>query len=300
MPLLKALLDKRITTIDFECLTDERGDRVIAFGRWAGIVGAHNGLMAYGQRTGTFHFPRIDAFRDFEELQAFLNSMKLPPVRIVMTGTGRVAHGVIEFLRACHVQPVDAATFLKERSPHPVFTQLGSRDLYRRRSDGGFDREEFHRQPQLYESAFAPFLSADLLMNTMFWDARAPRLFELDAMRAPSFTIQTIADITCDVDGSVPATIRASTITDPVYGFDPVSGTETLPYAPGSIDIMAVDNLPNELPRDASQSFGEMFLAHVLPELQKPHSRMLEEATITRDGQLTERYRYLAERLAPR
>lgn len=295
MPLLKAILDKRITLIDFECLTDENGNRVIAFGRWAGIVGAYNGLMTYGQRLGTFHFPRIDAFRDFEEVQAFLHSMKLPPIRIAVTGTGRVAGGVLEILQACHVRPVDSETFLNASLQVPVFVQLGSRDLYRRRSDGGFDREEFHKSPRLYESTFAPFLCADLLMNAMFWDARAPRLFELETMSSPAFRIKTIADITCDVHGSVPATIRASTISEPVYGFDPVSKKEVPPYQPHCIDIMGVDNLPNELPRDASQDFGEVFLKDVLPELRKPQSRMLGEATIAAGGELTERYSYLKE-----
>lgn len=297
MPLLQAVLDKNIRLIDYECLTNEQGQRVIAFGRWAGIVGAHNGLMAFGRRTGTFELPPVEDFEDFSEIKAFYEGIQLPPMKIVLTGNGRVAKGSLEVLGTLNVERLDANVFLKAKPGHAVFTQLNSEKLYRRTADGGFSYKQFYAQPGLYGSAFAPFVSADLLINAMYWDPRAPRLFELDDMTSPSFKLLTIADITCDVGGSVPANLRASSIEEPVYGFDPGTRKEVAPYKSNTVDIMAVDNLPNELPRDASRSFGEMFMKFVLPELLNKESKMLNDATIASGGTLGEKYEYLSAHL---
>jgi hypothetical protein len=114
-------------------------------------------------------------------------------------------------------------------------------------------------------------------------------------MKSSSFKIKTIADISCDINGSVPATIRATTIENPVMGYNPHTESEELPYQPHVIDIMAIDNLPNELPRDASECFGEKMLSVVVPELLKPYSSMIERATIAQNGKLTDRFAYLSD-----
>ena len=298
MPLLKAVLEQSITLIDFECLTDENGARVIAFGLWAGIVGAHNGLLAWGRRTGLYNWPRVLSFRDYDGLRAFYAGASLPPVKIAVTGTGRVAQGAVEVMEALEVTRVEQGAFLTGNHDQAVYAQLDSAHLYRRASDAGFSREELHANPGIYVNAFKPYTHVtDVLINAMYWEPRAPRLFSLDDMKSPTFRIRTVADITCDIGGSVPATKRVTTIDDPVFGYDPINGGITKPFLPTSIDIMAVDNLPNELPRDASESFGEMFLKHVSPDLMKPDSRMLSKATIAKQGQLTEAFAYLGKRL---
>ncbi len=310
--LIQAIIKKNITLIDYECITDENGNRLIAFGRFAGIVGAHNGLMAYGKRTGNFNLPRIKDFKNFEAMKNFYRSSSLsfPRLNIVVTGTGRVASGAVELLDFLDIKKVSKEEFLSYsvssielRESQPVYTQLTSDDLYSRISDGGFDRTEFHARPELYQCDFKPYTSlTDIMLNCVFWKKGIPPFFKVHDIHLNWFRIKTIADISCDVQGSVPITLRASTIDEPVYGIDKNTHLETAPYLPSSVDIMAVDNLPNELPRDASNEFGEKFINLVFPELLKMvggdanhGSEMIDRATIVKNGELTERFEYLED-----
>lgn len=294
--LLQAILQKNITLVDWECLTNNEGIRVIAFGRWAGIVGAHNGLMAYGKRTGAFDMPPVHSFHDFEALKAFYSSFSVAPLKTVVTGGGRVAAGSIEVLEALQIKRITPEELLYQQIDKPVYVQLDVDRLYARKSDHGFDMQEFFADPGLYKSIFEPYTHhTDLLINAIYWNPAAPRHFSVDDMQQPSFSIRTIADISCDIGGSVPATLRATTIDEPVFGFDPETGRETNPYLAAGVDIMAVDNLPNELPRDASEDFGNMFIDHVLDNLSRPDAPMIRQATIAANGQLTGPFSYLQD-----
>lgn len=293
--LLREILKKRITLIDHECLTDDNGARLIAFGRWAGIVGAYNGLWTWAKRTG-LSWPRASEYRDYGEMAEHAGKLKTGALRIAVTGDGRVAGGAVEMLRHFGIPELSPDEYLKGSTTGPVFTQLSCDRFYKRVSDEGFDLKEFFSHPELYKSAFHPYVKCtDLFINAIYWDPKAPAYFTLEEMSAPAFSIKVIADITCDIapEASIPSTIRPSTIKEPVYGFDPASGKETEPYTAGSIDIMAVDNLPNELPRDASSEFGTAFLQHILPELFKEKSGILDRATIASGGQLGKKYQYL-------
>lgn len=295
--LLQTVLQKDIRLIDYECLTGENGARVIAFGRWAGIVGAHNGLYTWGLRTKAYTLKRAVNCLDFRELAAQYQGLDWPPVRIVTTGDGRVARGAWETLDAAGIARVEPDDFLSGNFDHAVYAPLTCEHLYARKTDGGFNLQEFFASPERYRSIFHPYASrCDLFINAIFWDPKAPAFFSLEDMRRPDFRIRAIADITCDIapQASVPSTIRPSTIAEPIYGFDPSRQRETEPHGPDTIDVMAIDNLPNELPRDASQSFGEQFLEHVLPELMKPESAFLEKGTIAESGRLTGKFAYLA------
>ncbi|MEZ5007070.1 MAG: NAD(P)-dependent oxidoreductase [Chitinophagales bacterium] len=294
--LLQAVLEKNIQLIDYECLTNDDGYRVIAFGRWAGIVGAHNGLYTWGKRTGSFKLKRANECKDYEELKSLYNAIDIPPIKIVVTGNGRVAQGSIEVLNAAGIKQVSPSEFLENQYDEAVFTQLNCSDLYIRKSDGGFDQNEFYKHPALYDTLFAPYQSkTDLFINAIFWDPKAPAYFTLEDMAAEDFSIKVIADITCDIapEASVPSTIRPSTIANPIYGFDPIEKNEVDPFGENSIDVMAVDNLPNELPRDASESFGDQFINEVLPELLKEQSAFIDRASIAKNGDLTEKFEYL-------
>lgn len=294
--LLREVLKKNITLIDYECLKNEEGTRVIAFGRWAGIVGAHNGLWAYGQRIGESHLKRAKDCRDYHELKHQYKGLQIPPIKIIVTGTGRVAQGAVEFLRDIRIKEITKDEFLNYDFAEAVFCVLNSDDLYDRISDGGFDRKEFHEHPELYYCNFQSYMNkCDLLMNCIFWSPKAPQLFSKEDMRNPKFRIKTIADISCDVNGSVPATIRSTTINEPVYGYDVNTESEIAPYIPESIDIMAIDNLPNELPRSASEEFGNLLIHSVWDELSKSNSRMIYNATIAKAGKLNEPFQYLSE-----
>ncbi len=300
--LLRAILAKNIRLVDYEVLKDDRGRRVIAFGVFAGMVGAHNGLMAYGRRTGAFDLPRMYSFEDYAAAQAYYKSLKMPPVKIVLTGTGRVGRGAHRVLVDMGVEEVAPEDFLQNEYSEAVFCQVDSRHYVVRKDGGPYIKSHFYEHPEDYESSFLPYTqAADIMINGIYWDNEAPAFFTLEQMRSETFRIKVIADITCDIApvSSIPSTIRASTIADPIFGFDPKTGAEVEAHGEGVIDMMSVDNLPNELPRDASVAFGEQFITRVLPEfLQTGPSAMLEGATITRHGKLTERFAYLENYVA--
>ena len=301
--LLRAILDKKIRLIDYEALTDDLGKRVAAFGYYAGVVGAHNTIYTYGKRTGLIHLPRMKHLHDYAEARDFYESVDMPPMRVVVTGTGRVGKGVVRVLKDMRLTEVSPETFLKDEAlPISCFTVLSAEHYVRRKDGGAFARSDFYEHPKEFEAAFWPYaVRANIFINAILWKAEAPVFFTAEQMAEPGFRIRTIGDVTCDIApvSSVPSTLRASSIEDPVYGYDPQTGQEVKPYQPGVIDVMAIDNLPSELPRDAATAFGAALLEYVLPDLlQDNPSPMIERATITRDGQLTPRFAYLQDYVA--
>lgn len=292
--LLQAILKKDIHLIDYEVLTDEQGRRVIAFGRWAGIVGAHNGLWAYAQRSGSYQLKRAHEYGDFETMKNAYKEVKLPPMKIVLTGGGRVSGGAAEVLNAIGVERVDAETFAKGKFDKPVYVQLDADKLYHRKDGENFSFQHFFEHPGAYACDFSPYYSeADLMINGIFWDPEAPVFFTKADMSRDNFDIKVIADITCDIEGSVPSTIRPSTIDEPLYGFHTQKFEECDAFDQDAVTVMAIDNLPNELPRDASTAFGEQLVTHVIPELLKEDSDMIRRATIAQDGKLGPHFQYL-------
>ena len=292
--LLQTIIDKKITLIDYECMEHEDGQRIIGFGFFAGIVGAHNGMMAYGKRTGSFHLERVYKQKDFKELIHSYFGVKLPNIKIAVTGSGRVAHGILEIMNLMEVVELEKEEFVSREFSYPVYVQLKGADLYRHIKNGSYNREHFHNHPEEYECLFDQFIPyTDVLMNGVYWDINVPRLFKKERVSNRDFRIKVIADITDDANGSVPINLGDQTIENPVYGVDRMSFQKTSPYQPNSIDIMAVGNLPNELPRDASKYFGEQLIKHILPDLLGNSSRVIEEATIVKNGKLTERFEYL-------
>ena len=294
--LLKAILDKKITLVDYECLEHDDGQRIIGFGFFAGIVGAHNGMMAYGNRTGLYNLDRVYKQRSFRDLIHNYFGLRLPNVKIAVTGSGRVAHGILEIMNLMGIHEVEPDDYLKRRFSYPVYTQIKGAELYGHKTTGKYSRQEFHDHPDLYICRFLPYSAqTDILMNGIYWEKNYPRLFEKKDAKDGNFIIQTIADITDDADGSVPINVGDQTIEDPVYGIDKSTLEKTAPYLQNSIDIMAVGNLPNELPRDASRYFGEQLIKHVLEDLTGNSSAIIERATITKSGKLTKYFEYLKD-----
>jgi len=299
--LLQAVLEKKIRLIDFEKITDERGDRLIAFGFYAGLVGAHNALWTYGRRTGLFSLPRMYRCRDYREVKEHYLNLDLPPVRIVLSGSGRVAAGAIRNLHDMGIHQVSPRDFLSKRYDRAVFTQLFAQDYVQHR-DGPriFDKKHFYAHGEEYVSIFKPYAhAADIFINGIYYDPSAPPFFTLSDMAEKGFSLQVIADISCDIAprASVPTTIRPSTIAEPVYGIHRYTGRECPPFQPEAVDVMAIDNLPSELPRDASTFFGRQLIENVLPELigRGEDSPVLHRATIAQGGHLTAPYAYLSD-----
>ncbi|WP_114747692.1 NAD(P)-dependent oxidoreductase [Pleomorphovibrio marinus] len=295
--LLQEILKKKIRLIDYEALMDEGGQRVVAFGRWAGIVGAYNGLWTYGKKSGLFDLKRAYTCFDKHELFKEFPKIDLPPIKIVVTGQGKVASGVLETLEAVGIKQVGATDFLQKYFDQPVFTQLEMSAYNQRKSDGGFDLQEFYDHPELYEGTFMPYTEvSDLLIAAAYWDPGAPKLFERQDVQSEDFNISVIADITCDIEGSIPTTLRASEITDPVYDISRSNFQEVPAFGEqNSISVMAIDNLPCELPRDSSEDFGKQLSEKVIPELFLPGSKLIKNATIAENGHLTDKFSYLGD-----
>ena len=297
--LLRAILDRNIRLIDYECLEHDDGQRIIGFGFFAGVVGAHNGMMAYGNRTGLYKLERVYRQRSFRELIHNYFGVRLPNVKIAVTGSGRVAHGILEIMNLMGIHEVEPEDYLKRRFSYPVYTQLKGADLYRHKQTGAYSREDFHDHPANYNCRFLPYAQqTDILLNGIYWDKDVPRLFEKTDVASETFIIQTIADITDDENGSVPINMGDQTIEDPIYGVDRYSLRKTAPYLKNSIDVMAVGNLPNELPRDASRYFGEQLIKHVLEDLVNGSSEIIRRATIAEQGKLTPPFEYLEDYVA--
>ncbi len=294
--LMHALIDKKITLIDYECLEHEDGQRIIGFGFFAGIVGSHNGMMAFGKRTKMFDLERVYKVKDYRALIHTYFGLKLPAVKIAVTGSGRVAHGILEVMNLMDVQEVEAEEYISREYKYPVYVHLKGSDLYQHKISKKYNREDFHNHPQNYNCVFEPLCAhTDILMNGIYWDKNMPRLFNRETIRSKDFKIQTIADITDDAEGSVPCNLGDGTIAEPVYGVDKISLKKTKPYQQGSVDVMAVGNLPNELPRDASRYFGEQLIKFVLNDFINGGSKMIERATILKNGKLTAHFNYLED-----
>jgi alanine dehydrogenase len=299
--LLQAVLGKNIRLIDYEVLKNESGSRVVAFGRWAGVVGAYNAMWTYGQKTGLFEIKRAHDCFDLAEMKEELQKVQLPPIKIILNGSGRVGNGAKEILDAMGIRQVGKEDFLHQYFDEPVFVQLKSEDFNRRKTDGGFDKDEFYTSPEKYESHFLKFAEeGEMLIAAAYWDPKAPRLFELKDIQSDEFGISVIADVTCDINGSVPTTSKASSILSPVYDVDRQTMTEIEAFGKqNSISVMAIDNLPCELPREASRDFGNQLIEWVIPSLLDEPAPILEKATIARDGDLTLEFMYLTDYVYP-
>lgn len=297
--LLLAILEKNIRLIDYEVLTNEKGQRLIAFGKFAGMVGAHNGIMTYGKRTGLYDLRRMKDCHDYAEAKTIYQELDLPPMKIVLTGMGRVANGAAQVLKDMGIEQVTPENFLENEFQHAVFTQLDCKDYAAHREGNLFDLQDFFQNPQNYESIFQPFSQAsDLMINGIYWDNQAPAFFTKEEMKTEDFKIKVIADVTCDIApvASIPSTLKASTIANPIFGYDPNLEQEALPFQKGVIDMMTIDNLPNELPRDASTAFGEQFIEYIFTELlEQKVGGIIDRASVTKKGDLGKYFEYLRD-----
>lgn len=297
--LLAALLEKRIRLIDYEVIKAPNGRRLIGFGRYAGVVGCYNGLRLFGIRHGLYSLKPAHDCHNRVEMEAELTKVQLPKnTKVVLTGFGRVGHGAREIMALLPIREVEPEAFLTQQFEEPVFTHLEVNHYNKRTSDGGFDRAEFYRDPSGYQSTFPRYChQADLYIACHYYAEGAPYLFTREDAKHPEWKTKVIADVSCDIDGPIASTLRPSTIADPFYGYHPAGEAEVDHMNPESIAVMAVDNLPCELPYDASEDFGAELLKHVLPLLiEGDRDSIIEQATETdQNGKLTEHFAYLSD-----
>ncbi len=299
--MFRDMASKGITLVDYEYLTTDKGERVVAFGRWAGIVGAYNALRARGIRTNRFRLKPAYQCRDLDEMWAGLRLIELKPgLKILVTGKGRVANGAMETLSVCNLVQVSPEDFLNREFDVPVVCQIGPENYVRHKENHPFTYRHFYSHPSDYVSSFLPFTEVtDILITGHFWDPRSPVFFTNDDMKRSGFRISVIADISCDINGPVPSTLRATTISDPFYGYNPFLEKEEPAFTRASnVTVMSIDNLPGELPRDASQDFGVQLMGNALHDLfTSKDSQIINKATIIKEGSLTPDFKYLKDYL---
>ena len=297
--LLKAVLEKNIELYDHETIVNEKGFRLIGFGRYAGIVGAYNGFRAWGLKYDSWNLPKAGPLPNQAALIKELNSIVLPNIKILLTGSGKVSNGAQEMLDAMSIKSVSVDGYLNNTFNEPVYCKIDVLDYNKRKDGSVIDVFDFFNNPQAYESNFMRFAKVtDYYIAGHFYGDGAPYLYTRENVKSKDFNIKVVADVSCDVDGPVATTLRASTIADPIYGYDPESEKEIDYKDDNAITVMAVDNLPCELPQDASEGFGEQFLQHVIPAFfDNDANGILQRAKITKNGKLTKRFSYLQDYL---
>lgn len=296
-PLLQTFLNNNIKMLDHEYFTNEKGMRLVAFGNWAGLVGAYNGLMALGKRTGAFNLKRAVDCHDIQEVKEQLKNIKVPQRKFLITGGGRVAHGAMEILETAGIKQVSPEDFLNKDFDEAVYAQLDPQ-YYVERIDGSeFDLHHFFKNPKMYKSTFKPFTKvADVYVACHFWDEDSPKFITKEDYQDTDFNISVIADVSCDIADPIASTLRPSEIANPFYGYNKITGEEGEAFDLNNITVMAVDNLPGEVPRDASVDFGKGLIDKVFPALfGEDSTRIIERATITENGKLGKHFQYLKD-----
>lgn len=297
--LLKTIIDKKIKLIDYEVITDKESKRLIGFGRYAGIVGCYNAFLTVGKKLNLYDIEPAYKLDSKALVEAELDKLKLPNnFKVLITGDGRVAFGALEIIDKIGIRHVTPEEFLNNDFNEPVCTRLRSKDFYLAKA-GEWNTPNFYNNPENYKVDFAKYTKAtDLYIACHYWNPNADKLISDDDLKANDCRIKVIADISCDVAGPIASTIRSTTIEAPFYGYDPINQKEVDFYNPQSIGVMAVDNLPCELPKDASQDFGDEFLKYVLPNLiGEDKDDIIKRATIAESGKLNSSYLYLSSML---
>ncbi|MEZ7504503.1 NAD(P)-dependent oxidoreductase [Flavobacterium sp. Arc2] len=295
--LLQAILEKNIDLYDHETIVNENNRRLIGFGRYAGIVGAYNTIRAFGLKFGLFKLAKAETLSGKEELINHLKRLVLPPLKFVITGTGKVGGGVKEILDAMKIKEFSIENYLSKNYAQPVYTQIEVLD-YNKRIDGQvLDCNDFYQNPTEYVSNFERFAKvSDIVITGHFHGNDAPNIITKDILQSKDCKIKVVGDVSCDINGPVACTLRSSTIAEPFYGYLPSEHKEVDVFHPAAIVVMAVDNLPCELPKDASEGFGTMFMEYVIPAFfNNDKDGILARAKMTEKGKLTPRFSYLQD-----
>jgi hypothetical protein len=281
--------------IDYEVLKNQQGERLLGFGRYAGIVGAYNSFLTYGLKSGNYLLKAAHKCKDRLEMEKELKNIVFNKERIVITGNGRVGKGILEIMNKSHIKQVSTNDFLKKSFDEPIYVHLKTMDYNEKFDGSASNKYDFYNSPDLYRSSFPKYAKrADIFIAGHYYSSGSPYLFTRVDAKSDDFILKVVADISCDIDGPVASTIKSSTILDPIYGYDPVSEQEVPFSQNNAIAVMAVSNLPCELPRDASEDFGNELLDKILPYLiSDTDSQVISNATICTEGKLTSNFEYL-------
>ncbi len=296
--LLLRMLKLNIRMVDYEVITNANGIRLVGFGRYAGIVGCYNGFRAYGLKSKRFELNPAHQCKDRNELESEMKKISLPDnFKAVLTGSGRAGEGAREIMEAIGLKKTSPEAYRNQTFTEPAYTQLNVEDYYERNDRQPFTRFDFFKDSVGFHSTFGRYATvSDMYVACHYWQSPAPFIFIREDVRSADWKVQVVADVSCDINGPIASTLRPSTIDDPLYGYDPQTGLETDFYHPHSIGVMAVDNLPCELPGDASEDFGSDLIKNVIPALLgEDINGVIKRATICANGKLTPNFGYLKD-----
>jgi len=298
--LLATILEKKVSLIDYEALKGADGKRIIGFGRYAGIVGVYEGVRTFGLKHNRFNIPSPITLSGREEFDAILKSADLTNVRAVLTGWGRVGNGAQEMMDLINPKRVSPEEFLESPAEGGVYTHIDTPEMYKRIDGTPFNKSDFYANPNLYTSALSEYVKhADIYFACHLWNSKNPILLDHSFFQQHS-RCKVVADISCDLNGPIVCTIKASKVSDSVFGYDPVTGTEIDFRNENAVAVMSIDNLPCELPKDASEDFGNEIMKSIVPALlNNDADGILWKGTeTTLEGTLTPHFEYLADYVA--
>jgi len=293
--LLLKMMELNISMVDYEVLRDKQGNRLLGFGRYAGIVGAYNGFLTYGLKSGNYNLKAAHNCEDRVEMESEMSKIKLSNEKIIVTGNGRVGNGVMEIMEKSNIREVSKSDFLTKTFNEAVFVHLNTMDYNVKKDGSSAVKQEFYSNPELFKSSFMDYaIHADIFIAGHYYSSGSPYLFTRENTKNPDFNLKVVADVSCDINGPIACTIKPSTIASPIYGYDKQSEKEVDFRNDDAIAVMAVDNLPCELPKDASEDFGNEMLDKIIPSLIiSDDEQIIANATICKAGDLTPNFEYL-------
>jgi saccharopine dehydrogenase (NAD+, L-lysine-forming) len=294
--LLLKMMELNISMVDYEVLRNRQGNRLLGFGRYAGIVGAYNGFLTYGLKSGKYNLKAAHNCEDRIEMESEMSKIKLSNEKFIVTGNGRVGNGIMEIMEESNIREVSKSDFLTKSFNEAVFVHLNFMDYNVKKDGSSAVKQEFYSNPELFKSTFMDYaIHADIFIAGHYYSSGSPYLFTREDAKSLDFNLKVVADVSCDINGPVACTIKPSTISNPIYGYDKQTEQEVDFEIEDAIAVMAVDNLPCELPKDASEDFGNEMLDKIIPSLIiSDDEQIIANATICKAGYLTPNFEYLS------
>ena len=292
--LLREVLKKNITLIDYENIreTSGKGYRYLGFGRFAGIVGCYNTLNLYLKLHKKQLLPRAFEINSYKKIKELISQQNFNKLKILLTGRGNVAKGSMEVLTHANIKQISINDYLKKKHDEAIFCNISTREYVERKDGKSFSHQDFISNPYEYNSKAKDFLvDADMLIAGHYWDSKFPKLFYPEQINEFK-NLKIIGDITCDINGSIPTTIRPTSIAKPYYSID-INSMKEISLDDKGIAVMAVDNLPSELPCESSEEFGENIISEVLPFLINKDDGRINRATTASKGKFCPLFSYL-------
>lgn len=329
MPLLKKIMDLGCTLIDYETMTDENGRRVVFFGKYAGYAGMIDTLHGLGKRlnlsgieTPFLQIKPAYEYRDIEEAKQHVKQVseeikekglptEVSPLVFGFAGYGNVYKGAAEVFDLLPFEEVtpEELSDMDEESGKIVKVVFKEKDMVKHKDGNPFELQDYYSNPENYVSAFSKYLdNIDVLINAIYWDDRYPVFVTKKYLKEnkDNLKLKVIGDITCDIDGAIEITYKSTPSDNPAFVYNPATDKYTDGYAGKGVVNIAVDNLPAELPRDASTGFSNalnVFVPGIVnADMDKSfedagYDPVIKRAVIVYKGKLTPDYQYLEEYL---